>query len=69
MSIHQTIIVTLSECCNKATDTHEGITVCTRCDNECDTYDTVERYYDEVRADDERNLTDEQITDSINDLP
>lgn len=68
MSTSQTITVTLSECCNKATDTHEGITVCTRCDNECDTYETVEDYYNEISADDSRGISDGQINNSLNEL-
>lgn len=54
MSIPKTITVTLSECHNKPVTIIEGDTSCNFCHEPCDTYDTEEKYFDEIKSDDER---------------
>lgn len=54
MSHNKTITVTLSECHNKPVTIIEGDIVCDYCFEKCDTYNTVEKYFDEIKFDDER---------------
>lgn len=68
MSHRQTITVTLSECCNRSTIIIDGIAVCDKCESETDTYETTEKYYDEIGADDSRGMADEQIETAVNKL-